>query len=216
MPFRSILPVAFGFVVLLQGAALAASPKLDKDTCDQLQAEQAKFMQSGIMSDIEKGAAWGKANLSAERLREVEHFILLDEQVKFGCRVVSLTDEGKKVEEAAKRLELNPNLDPTLPPPPKKPTAKSTDSKSSKSAPKPADAPKSGDTKPPASAKKSSKPASSGASTQGKSSAASGNSAPPVQVQSAPVEPAPPAKTRSSDAYKPPRSQAFKPPAFVE
>lgn len=101
--------------VLVFAGAVQAAPKLDKETCDQLKAEQTKFVETGIVADIEKGAAWGKANLSTERLREVEHFILLDEQLKFGCRQVTLTIDAMRAGEAARRLELNPNADPTAP-----------------------------------------------------------------------------------------------------
>lgn len=96
-------------------SAAEAAPRIDKDTCDQLKAEQTKFVETGILADIEKGAEWGKANLSTERLREVEHFILLDEQLKFGCRQVTLTIDAMRAGEAARRLELNPNADPTAP-----------------------------------------------------------------------------------------------------
>lgn len=97
---------------VLGGLALLSpafgAPKLDKETCDQLKGEQAKFMESGITADIEKGAAWGKANLTADRLREVEHFILLDEQLKFGCRQVTLTSDVLKAGEEASRMEAPP------------------------------------------------------------------------------------------------------------
>ncbi len=58
-----------------------------------------------------------RLNLAAERIREIELFISLDEQIKFGCRDVTLTGDALRAGEAARRLELNPNLDPTLPPP---------------------------------------------------------------------------------------------------
>lgn len=82
-----------------------AAPKLDKETCDQLKGEQAKFMASGIASDLQKGPDWGKANLPPERLREIEHFILLDEQLKFGCRQVTLTADVLRAGEAANKIE---------------------------------------------------------------------------------------------------------------
>ncbi len=147
---KPIFPFAVCIVVLAQADALAASAKIDKDTCEQLKTEQAKFVLTGIMADIEKGSEWGKANLSAERLREVEHFIMLDEQLKFGCRVVTLTEDAKNAKEAARRLELNPNADPTAAPEqPAKPDAKPA---APKLAPKP-DL-KAGEAKPAAPAKK--------------------------------------------------------------
>lgn len=236
MSAKPIFPFAVCIVVLAQADALAASPKIDKDTCEQLKTEQAKFVQAGIMADIEKGSEWGKANLSAERLREVEHFIMLDEQLKFGCRVVTLTEDTKNAKEAARRLELNPNEDPTAAPePPAKPVAKPT---AAKLAPKP-DL-KAGEAKPAAPAKKTTKPPAASAGREGKkapttkskaaavSEPGSIDAAPPIFM---PPDPAPtaapasaPAAARSgqssgpSDAYKPPRSHSneFGAPAFVE
>ncbi len=234
---KPIFPFAVCIVVFAQADALAASSaKIDKDTCEQLKAEQAKFVQTGIMADIEKGAEWGKANLSAERLREVEHFIMLDEQLKFGCRVVTLTEDAKNAKEAARRLELNPNADPTAPPePPAKPVAKPA---APKLAPKP-DV-KAGEAKPAVPAKKTTKPPASAAGREGRKAPATKSKAAPVgepgSAETAPPilmppDPAPavapasaPAAARSgqssrpSDAYKPPRSHSneFGAPAFVE
>ena len=105
---------AFVFVAL----PVWAAPKLDKETCVQLKSEQATFIQSGILADVQRGPAWAKSNLAAERIREIELFITLDEQIKFGCREVTLTGDAIRAGEAAQRLELNPNADPTAPPPP--------------------------------------------------------------------------------------------------
>jgi hypothetical protein len=96
---------------------LRAAPKLDKETCAQLKSEQATFIQSGILADVQRGPGWAKSNLAAERIREIELFITLDEQIKFGCREVTLTGDAIRAGEAAQRLELNPNADPTAPPP---------------------------------------------------------------------------------------------------
>ncbi len=97
--------------------AVEAAPKIDKETCAQLKGEQATFIQSGILADIQRGPAWAKSNLAPERIREIELFITLDEQIKFGCREVTLTGDAIRAGEAAQRLELNPNADPTAPPP---------------------------------------------------------------------------------------------------
>ncbi len=86
-------------------ASAEAAPKLDKETCEQLKSEQAKFMASGIVEDIQRGAEWGKGNLSPERLREIEHFILLDEQLKFGCRIITMTADIFRAGEAATQME---------------------------------------------------------------------------------------------------------------
>ena len=115
----AIVAAAVGSVVLAgaasSSAALAGQPKLDAETCTQLHGEQATFIQSGILADLQRGPAWGKSNLSADRLREIEHYIVLDEQIKFACRQATLTPEIARAGEIAKRLEANPNLDPFVP-----------------------------------------------------------------------------------------------------
>lgn len=93
----------------------AGQPKLDKDTCVQLHAEQSTFVQSGILADLQRGPEWGKSNLSADRMREIEHYIMLDEQIKFACREATLTPEMQRASDVAKRLELNPDADPFVP-----------------------------------------------------------------------------------------------------
>lgn len=107
---KTMNALAAGFAVLTCSAlpAAHAAPKLDKETCEQLKGEQAKFMASGIVEDIQRGAEWGKGNLSPERLREIEHFILLDEQLKFGCRIVTMTADIFRASEAATQLESPP------------------------------------------------------------------------------------------------------------
>lgn len=105
-PLLLLLPALALSVV---SSAWAAQAKIDKESCDQLKTEQAHFMESGIVADLQKGPEWGKANLTAERLREIEHFILLDEQLKFGCRQVTLTGDILRAGEAASKIEANPN-----------------------------------------------------------------------------------------------------------
>lgn len=102
-------------VCLAPVAAHATKPKLDSETCAQLRAEETKFRQSGILNDMSKGPQWAKANLSADRLREVQHYIELDEQVQFGCRDAKLSVDAAKASEAAARIEINSDADPTVP-----------------------------------------------------------------------------------------------------
>jgi hypothetical protein len=109
---RTIAALAF---CLAPAAVRATEAKIDADTCTALRLEQIKFRQSGILDDISKGPEWAKANLSADRLREVEHYLLLDEQVKFGCRDAKLSPEAEKASEAAARIEINSDADPTAP-----------------------------------------------------------------------------------------------------
>lgn len=114
MPSARFYALAFG-ACLVPAAAHATKPKLDSDTCAQLRVEETKFRQSGILSDMSKGPEWAKANLSADRLREVQHYIELDEQIQFGCRDARLSVDAAKASEAAARIEINSDADPTVP-----------------------------------------------------------------------------------------------------
>lgn len=105
----------FALCIVLPETMRATQAKLDAETCSALRLEQIKFRQSGILNDINKGPGWAKANLSPDRLREVEHYLLLDEQVKFGCRDAKLSPAAEKASEAAKRIEFNSDADPTEP-----------------------------------------------------------------------------------------------------
>lgn len=109
---RQALAASF-FVLAMAPPAWPGEPKLDKETCEQLRGEQATFAKSGIAADFERGAPWAKANLSPERLREIEHYIMLDEQLKFGCRQATISIDAMRAGEAARLLELNPTADPT-------------------------------------------------------------------------------------------------------
>ena len=102
-------------IILVERLFHATKPKLDSDTCVQLRAEEKKFRQSGILNDMSKGPEWAKANLSAARLREVQHYIELDEQVQFGCRDARLSVDALKASAAAERIEINSDADPTIP-----------------------------------------------------------------------------------------------------
>jgi len=131
--------------------AHATKPKLDEDTCGQLRVEQTKFLKTGILSEMNKGPEWAKANLSPERMREIKRYIQLDEQVRFGCRDAKLSADAEKASAAASRIEVNSDADPLKPAvkdpakPDAKPEAKKTEhphkhvshKKSKKSAPKP-------------------------------------------------------------------------------
>jgi hypothetical protein len=96
-------------------AAFATQPKIDAETCAQLRLEESKFRQSGILNDMSKGPEWAKANLTPERLRAVEHYLTLGEQVEFGCRDAKLSADAEKASEAASRIEKNSDADPTAP-----------------------------------------------------------------------------------------------------
>jgi hypothetical protein len=102
-------------ICLAPVGAEATQPKIDADTCTSLRLELIKFRQSGILDDMSKGAEWAKANLTADRLREIEHYMQLDEQVKFGCRDAKVSPEAERASAAAARIEINSDADPTAP-----------------------------------------------------------------------------------------------------
>ena len=104
-------------LVAIGESASAGTAKLDKDTCMQLRAEQANFVQTGILADLQRGPDWAKTNLAAPRLRDIEHFIALDEQLKFGCREATLTPDAMRAGEEALKIEANPDSDPNAPAP---------------------------------------------------------------------------------------------------
>ena len=114
---RNIHCCAIALAVSLVSAttAFATQPKIDAETCAQLRLEETKFRQSGILNDMSKGPEWAKANLTPERLREVEHYLTLGEQVEFGCRDAKLSPDAEKASEAASRIEKNSDADPTAP-----------------------------------------------------------------------------------------------------
>jgi hypothetical protein len=112
MLYRAIAALAF---CLVPASGRATEAKIDADICAALRLEQIKFRQSGILDDMSKGPEWAKANLPPDRLREVEHYLQLNEQVKFGCRDAKLSPEAEKASEAAARIEINSDADPTAP-----------------------------------------------------------------------------------------------------
>jgi hypothetical protein len=116
MLFAYRLPILIAAVsVLASSPALATAPKLDAETCNQLRLEHMKYVASGAAADVQRGPEWAKANLSTDKLRDIELFIQLEEQINFGCRDAKLTMDAERAAEAAKRLEANPDLDPTAP-----------------------------------------------------------------------------------------------------
>lgn len=171
--FHCLIHCLTGVALLAPVAAHATKAKLDRDACAQLRAEEKKFRQAGILSDMSKGADWAKANLSAERLREVQHYIELDEQVQFGCRDARLSVDAQKASEAAARIEINSDADPTIPvvKDPVKPgatpavtTKKQPANKTTRKKPKSGD-PKSGSLEPPEGAKPAARAAAAEAPT---------------------------------------------------
>lgn len=91
MPILRAVPF---LLVLLSLPHVAAATPLDKETCEKIRAEQATL--TSAKESMAKGAEWGKANLSKEKLLEIQKYIQNEEQIAFRCV------ERKPVEAAAK------------------------------------------------------------------------------------------------------------------
>lgn len=83
--------------------ANATAARLSAEDCEQLRADQAKFLATGILDDVDRGPANSGRSLSKARLRDIELFITLEEQIKFGCRIYPLMTEYVSDEELARR-----------------------------------------------------------------------------------------------------------------
>ncbi len=114
-PLRFIIAVAVSTLALSSPAASGATPpRIDAEQCKELRGEQVKFIESGILADLARGPDWAKANLTADKLRQIELFIMLDEQLKFGCRDAHISPDAARAGQAAIDLE-KPSEDPKSP-----------------------------------------------------------------------------------------------------
>ena len=78
-----------GLVVALGGGLVPAievrSEPLAPEACTAIEAEHAALATAGLPEIVEKGPAWARANLPAEKLKDVKRFIDLREQLLFRC-----------------------------------------------------------------------------------------------------------------------------------
>lgn len=130
-----LAPLLAAASMAIASAASATPPRLDDATCQEMRLEKAKFIETGILADIARGPEWAKTNLSAEKLREIELFIMLDEQLMFGCRDAKISPDAARAGQAAIELEIpvGPAADPKAPGDPAAATT-SPDAKPSKAA----------------------------------------------------------------------------------
>jgi hypothetical protein len=77
------------FALMLALVAINApaglAERLDKRTCKTLKVELAGMLAVGVKDDMERGAAWAKANLSPEKLQKIRRLIEVEEQLEFRC-----------------------------------------------------------------------------------------------------------------------------------
>lgn len=72
---------------ILASGGSAEAAKLDEAACDGLKAERARIETEALKSDMSKGPQWAKENLPAERLKEIEQLIGLQESIDFRCQL---------------------------------------------------------------------------------------------------------------------------------
>lgn len=115
----------FGFVLGMTCPAVAAPP-LGKEACEAAKTEHAALEAAGARDTLKKGAAWGKANLSAAKMKDIERFIGLEEQILFRCGLARLRVlPGGDGEENTDTDKTVPSATPESPPVAKvKPKAK--------------------------------------------------------------------------------------------
>jgi hypothetical protein len=134
------------------GVGRVGAEPLAREACDVLKAEHAQLEAAGLPETLKKGAAWGKVNLSREKLKEVERFIGLEEQLLFRCGLAlqrglnvpdgEEADQAGAAKDAAKDAAADaPPLPKAKPPPRTKPKvatgSEAEPSAPSKEAPKP-------------------------------------------------------------------------------
>jgi hypothetical protein len=92
------------------GPQTGAEP-LPKEECDKLKVEHGDLVTIGVREQLNRGAEWGKANLTPDQLQRVARFIALDEQLSFRCGLNQLRITLPVVEEGGEQ-ELDENGQP--------------------------------------------------------------------------------------------------------
>lgn len=82
-------------------AAGAAATPLDGPACLLLGQEQKTLEAAGIAADMEKGPDWAKANLAADKLERIKHYLDVKEKVLFRCPTLVLAAVAAKTGNAA-------------------------------------------------------------------------------------------------------------------
>lgn len=132
----------------LASLAPARAEPLPQEKCAEFATEQMTLIAGGVKGDFAKGAEWGKANLKSARLKEIERYIEVTEQLGFRCgfaraRLTLPPDDDSRAEAAAAAADKGeapeaPKDEPKVLPKPK-PKAKT---KAAEAAPEPAAVPR--------------------------------------------------------------------------
>ncbi|MEZ5853667.1 MAG: hypothetical protein R3D67_02580 [Hyphomicrobiaceae bacterium] len=176
VPRRARMAWAIGALWATIGAIPVHAATLPAEACEKIRAEHAQLESAGMVETLKKGPDWAKANLTPAKLKEVERYIGLEEQLLFKCGLALARGmPGTEAEDD----EANSSTEQALVPPPlpkRKPAQQAT------AAPSPA--PKSPATKPGTKAKTQQKSATKKSATK----------------KSAPAKP----QRKVDDAFRPP------------
>lgn len=82
--WRGAAAVALASLIAAAGAVTHAQT-MPKEACDAAESERAKLLAGGVQETVKKGPAWAKANLAPHKIKEVERYIALQEDLLFKC-----------------------------------------------------------------------------------------------------------------------------------
>lgn len=132
------LAAAVSTLMALGNVLQARAETLPKEACDAAEAERAQLTSAGVPETVKKGPAWAKANLGRDKLKEVERYIALQEQLLFKCGQAKLRTlpqvEGEEGAEPQPAATDSAAPAPAAPPPKSKPAPKKAPAKSEASA----------------------------------------------------------------------------------
>lgn len=116
--FASVMAITCGFVAIgIASSGLQAEP-LPQDKCATLVTERDLLEGGGTAANLEKGADWGRANLTAEQLNYVRRLLAVREALLFRCRSFDVVRAPPPPSVAPESAPL-PGRKPDLPKPKK-------------------------------------------------------------------------------------------------
>ena len=135
--------VSLSLATVLLGVLAPAAPALPMaaDECERVRAEKANLEQAGVAADMAQGAEWARANLPPDRLKRVQRWIELEEQMLFRCprpkpppqaEAAADPNASKPAPAQAKKLQQKQER-----PPAAKPARQTTDNQGVAKPPKP-------------------------------------------------------------------------------
>ena len=112
---------------------------MTKEACDAADAERATLIAAGVPETMKKGPAWAKTNAGAAKLKEVERYIALQEQLLFKCgyaklRTLPIPDGDETGDGQVAPKEAVAEKAETPPVPKRKPAAKRPEPRASEAA----------------------------------------------------------------------------------